>query len=139
MVHSQVIVPNQTSNSFKCQYELIFHSQVIVKRSRWLLSRKSPDMNGVKTPPNTTLHLGYLPGLCVPYRRGCSSRKKVNPYAAGGYFCQYKMMQKGEKCPKPWQIGTHLRVLSEGYPMSTNMPGFRWYSKIFASLRFGRK
>ena len=26
---------------------------------------------------------------------------------------------------KPWHLGTHLRVLNEGYPMSTNMTGFK--------------
>ena len=31
-------------------------------------------------------------------------------------------------------MGTHLRVLSESYPMNTNMTGFRWFSKIFVSL-----
>ena len=31
-------------------------------------------------------------------------------------------------------MGTHLRVLSEGYPMNTNMTRFRSFSKIFASL-----
>ena len=36
-------------------------------------------------------------------------------------------------------MGTHLRVLSESYPMNTNMIGFRWFSRIFASLCFGRK
>ena len=35
----------------------------------------------------------------------------VNPYAGGGQFCQYKMMQKPEKWLKPWHMGTHLRVL----------------------------
>ena len=43
------------------------------------------------------------------------------------------------KCLKSWHMGTHLRVLSESYPMNTNMIGFRWFSKIFASLCFGRK
>ena len=36
-------------------------------------------------------------------------------------------------------MGNHLRVLSESYLMSTNMTGFRWFLKIFASLCFGRK
>ena len=27
---------------------------------------------------------------------------------------------------------THLRVLSECYPMNTNMTGFRWFSILFA-------
>ena len=43
-----------------------------------------------------------------------------------------------EKWPKPWHMGTHLRVLSESYPMNTNMTGFKWFSKIFASLCFGQ-
>ena len=41
-----------------------------------------------------------------------------------------KLMQKPEKRMKPWQMGTHLRVLSECYTMNTNMAG------IFASLFF---
>ena len=41
------------------------------------------------------------------------------------------MMQiKTEKCMKPWQMGTHLRELSESYSMNTNMIGLRWFSKI---------
>ena len=36
-------------------------------------------------------------------------------------------------------MGTHLRELAESYPMNTNMTGFRWFSKIFAFLCFGRK
>ena len=35
------------------------------------------------------------------------------------------------------QIDTHLRVLIESYTMSTNMAGFRGFSKSFASLCFG--
>ena len=30
--------------------------------------------------------------------------------------------------------GTHMVVLSESFLMSTNMTGFRWFSKIFAIL-----
>ena len=33
---------------------------------------------------------------------------------------------------------THLRVLSESYPMNTKMTGFRCFSKIFVYLCFGR-
>ena len=36
-----------------------------------------------------------------------------------------KLCKNPEKSPKPWQMGTHLRVLSESFPMSTNMTGFR--------------
>ena len=35
-------------------------------------------------------------------------------------------------------MGTHLRVLSESYPMSTNMTGFEWLSTIFTFLYFGQ-
>ena len=31
-------------------------------------------------------------------------------------------------------MGTHLMELSESFPMNTNMTGFRWFSRIFASL-----
>ena len=44
-----------------------------------------------------------------------------------------------EKWLKPWQMGTHLRVLRESFLMSTNMTGFGWFSKTFASVCFGRK
>ena len=45
----------------------------------------------------------------------------------------------GFKNDKPWYMGTHLRVLSKGYQMNTNMTGFRWFSKDFVSLCFGQK
>ena len=44
------------------------------------------------------------------------------------------MMQKNWKWLKPWQMGTHLRVLSESYPINTNMTGFGWFSEIFCIL-----
>ena len=45
---------------------------------------------------------------------------------------------------KPWHIGTHLRVLGQGYPMNTNMAEFRRFRKICtfvcdeSSLSIGR-
>ena len=48
-------------------------------------------------------------------------------------------MQKNLKeIQKTWHFGTHLRVLSESYLMTTNMTGFSCFSKIFAFL-FWRK
>ena len=44
-----------------------------------------------------------------------------------------------EKGLKPWHVGTHLKVLTESHPMNINMTGFRWCSKIYTSLCFGRK
>ena len=49
-----------------------------------------------------------------------------------------KWCKKPEKWLKPWHMGTHLTELSKSCQMNTNMPGFRWFSKIFASLCFGR-
>ena len=39
------------------------------------------------------------------------------------------MQKNPEKWLKPWQMGTHLKVLSESYLMDTNMTGFRRFSK----------
>ena len=50
-----------------------------------------------------------------------------------------KCCKNPEKSQKPWHIGTHMKGLSERFPMSTNMKGFRWFSKIFAFLCFGWK
>ena len=50
-----------------------------------------------------------------------------------------KWCKKDKKWLKPWHMGNHLRVLSEYFPMNTNMAGFRRFSKIFASLYFRRK
>ena len=57
-----------------------------------------------------------------------------NPNAGGGQFDQYKMIKKPGKCLKPWQMGTHLRVLSESFLMNTDMTGFRWFSKNLCIL-----
>ena len=51
----------------------------------------------------------------------------LNPYAAGGLFGQYKKMQKNVKLLKPWQMGTHLRVLGESFQMNTKTTGFRCF------------
>ena len=45
-----------------------------------------------------------------------------------------KRCKNTEKVLKPWQMGTHLNVLSKSYPMNTNMTGLRWFSKSFAFL-----
>ena len=47
-----------------------------------------------------------------------------------------KNPEKWLKNPSTWVL---IWVLSKSYPMNTNMTGFRWFSKIFASLCFGRK
>ena len=61
----------------------------------------------------------------------------INPFAAGGLFGWYKMIQKHLKDDfKSWHMGTHLRVLIESYPMNINMTGFIWFSIIFAPSCF---
>ena len=46
---------------------------------------------------------------------------------------QYKMMQKLGTWVLIWEYS------ARAYPMNTNMTGFRWFTKIFASLSFWRK
>ena len=48
-------------------------------------------------------------------------------------------VKKAEKWLKPWQMGTHLRVFNESFPMNTKMIGFRWFSKIFEFLCLRQK
>ena len=65
---------------------------------------------------------------------------KVNLYAGGGLNLTHtKWCEKPVKWLKPWHIGIPHRVLSKSYQINTNMTGFRGFSKIFASLCFGRK
>ena len=44
------------------------------------------------------------------------------------YLTNTKRCKKPEKWLKPWHMGTHLKVLRESSPISTNMTGFRWFS-----------
>ena len=46
--------------------------------------------------------------------------------------------KKPEKWLKPRHMDTHLSVLRESFPINTSMTGFRWFSKIFASLCCGK-
>ena len=55
----------------------------------------------------------------------------IIPYDAAGYFGQFKMVQKTGKITETLAHGYLYE--SEGYPMRTNMTGFR----IFVSLCFG--
>ena len=57
-----------------------------------------------------------------------------NPHTTGCWLGKYKMMQKAWKWLKLWQMGTHLRVLSESYPINTKMTGRRLLSQICAAL-----
>ena len=50
-----------------------------------------------------------------------------------------KRCKKHEKLLKPWQMGTHLRVLGESFQMNTKTTGFQCFFKNHAFLCFGRK
>ena len=58
-------------------------------------------------------------------KNSLSIGRVTNPYADAKIW---------ENDMKPWHMGTHLRVLSESYPMNTNMTGLRCFSKIFVVL-----
>ena len=95
----------------------------------------------IYSPIDTACALGLI---VIGNWHVCVSLQKLNPvmlnpYAAGGYFGQYKMMQKAVKWSKPWHTGTHLRVLSESITMNTKITRFKGFSKNFASLCFGWK
>ena len=45
-----------------------------------------------------------------------------------------KWYNKSEKWLKLWHMGTYLRVLSESFPMNTNMTGFKWLTKKSCAL-----
>ena len=89
-------------------------------RSRRHLSRRSSVMKEFKCFMGTTAMNG-LGGWC--------RNERVNP-------CATKWCDKTGKWLKPWQIGTQPRVLSESYLINITMTGFRWFSKLFASLCF---
>ena len=55
--------------------------------------------------------------------------KLLNPYATGGLFCQYKMMQKGEDVSETLASWYSLWVLRKSYLMNRKMIGFRKFSK----------
>ena len=45
-------------------------------------------------------------------------------------FAHKKWCKKAGKWPKPWQMGTHLRVLSKAYPRNAIMTEFGWFSEM---------
>ena len=44
-----------------------------------------------------------------------------------------KRCKKPKKWPKPWHMGTHLRVLKKCFPMNTKMTGLKWFSYFFVN------
>ena len=62
------------------------------------------------------------------WRSTTSSRSVLTLMLLVANLVLTKSCKKPEKWLNPMQIGTHLRVLSESYPMDTNMTGFSWFS-----------
>ena len=50
-----------------------------------------------------------------------------------------KCSKKLEKIIKPWHIGTHMRVLSESFPMDTIMTGVRWFLENFVFVHWAKE
>ena len=48
-----------------------------------------------------------------------------------------KWCEKSWKWREPWHKGTQLKVLSESFPMNTNMVGFKRFLKLSALFAFG--
>ena len=86
-----------------------------------------------------TVHLSTL-STRFPERGEPKERKKyptLHPYAAGGYFSQYKIMQKSWKIIETSANGYSSESILSKSSMNTNMTGLRWFSEIFASLYYG--
>ena len=49
-------------------------------------------------------------------------------------FANTKLYKKAEKSLKPWQTGTHLRVICKSYPMNTNSPTWQGLDGFQKSL-----
>ena len=62
----------------------------------------------------------------------CAHKPLINPYTAEAK----NKAKKLKKEPKPWHMGTHLRVLSESHPVNTIMAGFRGFSKFLRPCAF---
>ena len=125
------------------------HRSEIVKGK--LLIKTLPQMNiHMDWLPQASCHRTYYRALDTPNLNNQQSRQNLSRKISLGMYgltlmlleanlANTKYCKNPEKSLKPWHIGTHLRVLREGYPMSTNMTGFRWFSKLFAFFCYGRK
>ena len=84
-----------------------------------------------------------FPSYCQKYYR-CRQQfledlLGINPSNALGYFHPKHTEHKNLSKPsKPHHTGTHLKALAEYFQMSTHLPGFRWFFRVFALFCFGR-
>ena len=70
--------------------------------------------------------------LCCPQDTDDSvrgSNKSCRYSRLTANFVNEDICKKLRKWLKHWHMGVHLRVLSERFPMNTNMAGFRGFSK----------
>ena len=75
-------------------------------------------------PGMTFFLMTFLPSISRSQDCWFSWLKLLVTNSANSKWCK-----KTEKWLKPLHMGTHLKVLSESYPMNTNMTGFRRFSK----------
>ena len=115
---------NSDNVCIRHQYSLGLRADLIVRESQWVFSR----------PVRLTVLSGTLLPCQLAWFLWLLTLMLLVANLANTKWCK-----KPEKWPKPWQMGTHLRVLSESFQMNTNLTGFRWFSKIFAFLYLGWK
>ena len=105
--------------------------------------RGSTDYNKKFTPSPCCANNRYRNALSKIFQNSGSPQLEISsvqppPHILNGTARSIEnYVKRAEKRPKPWHMGTHLRVLIESYPMNTNMAGFKCFSKFFASLCFG--
>ena len=117
-------------------------------RPRWLKTRQCnvTYLSGsADTPPSSvpsywlttsvssTKHIFWLPQLSLDL---LSKHSCLTLMPLGADLANTKWCKKTKKWPKPWHMGSHLRVLSESYPINTKMTGFRTPDE--RSLSIGR-
>ena len=156
-ITSQVRKHNYNSN-FSLKWPHFKDVCIIVKpASHWEVSftvHKQPGMWRVThLTSSRVIFLSRAPSICHSFGDHQTMKligKQQDFWGSGSFFqplccwwliwpIQNNAKNLLKKLLKYWHMGTHLKVLSESYLMNTNMTGFRWFSKIFAYLYFGRK
>ena len=144
-IHTEIIFPYITTLSHAfCNLQMSyiwyfgkFHTQ---KKSLVQKIKPKPKVRfkfTFNSPSNITLNHSQSQSYCQEYH-GC--RRQFPEELFWRLVLPIQNNAKNlKKSLKPWQMGTHLRVLCKSFLMSTNMTGFGWFSKIFASVCFGRK
>ena len=115
------------------------HSIVRARIKTYLWRKKTWKITGTLAHQGLDFHLGpgaYAPRIC------CGPLGAQNSMYDNQKFCFWPFFFSKDllaplaltKCQTLHDMGTHMRVLCESYPMNTNMTGFRCFSKIWFSL-----